>query len=54
MADNELFTKALVLEKPWYVEEVKLDQSGKRLDIYIGRTSELLPCPICGKPCTDL
>lgn len=53
MADNELFTKALSLEKPWYVKEVKFDTSGKRLDLYIERTSELLPCPICGKPCTD-
>ncbi|MHB8358796.1 MAG: transposase family protein [Thermoplasmataceae archaeon] len=50
MAD-ELFTKALSLEKPWYVKEVKFDTSGKRLDTHIERTSELLPCPICGKPC---
>ena len=34
MPDNELFTKALGLEKPWYVKEVKFDPSGKRLDIY--------------------
>ncbi len=53
MPDNELFTKALNLEKPWYVMEVKFDPSEKRLDIYIGRTSELLPCPLCGKPCVD-
>ena len=38
MPDNELFTKALGLEKTWYVKEVKFDPSGKRLDIYIGRT----------------
>ena len=53
MPDNELFTKALSLEKPWYVKDLKFDPSGKRLDIYIGRTSELLPCPVCGKPCVD-
>jgi transposase len=53
MPDNELFTIALNLEKPWYVKEVKFDPSGKRLDIYMGRTSELLPCPVCGKPCID-
>ncbi|EQD75592.1 transposase, IS204/IS1001/IS1096/IS1165 family protein [mine drainage metagenome] len=53
MLNNELFTTALSLEKPWYVKEVKFDPSGKRLDIYIGRTSELLPCPVCGKPCVD-
>jgi len=35
MPDNELFTIALNLEKPWYVKEVKFDPSGKRLDIYI-------------------
>ena len=48
MADNELFTKALAVGKPWYVKEVEFDISEKRLDIYIGRSSELLPCPICG------
>ena len=53
MADHELFTKALSLEKPWYVKEVRFEPSGKRLDIYIGRTSELLPCPVCGKTCID-
>jgi len=53
MPDNELFTIALNLEKPWYVKEVKFDPSGKRLDIYVGRASELLPCPVCGKPCID-
>ena len=53
MPDNELFTKALNLEKPWYVREVTFDPSGKRLDVYIGRTSDLLPCPVCGKPCID-
>ena len=53
MADHELFTKALSLENPWYVKDVKFDPSGKRLDIYIGRTSELLPCPVCRKPCVD-
>ena len=53
MAGNELFTKALALEKPWYVKEIIFDQSGKRLDIYIGRSSELLPCPICEKACID-
>ena len=53
MSDEELFTKALNLEKPWYVREVKFDPSGKRPGIYIGRTSELLPCPVCGKPCID-
>jgi hypothetical protein len=41
MADNELFTKALNLGKPWYVREVKLDPFMKKLDIYIGRNSEL-------------
>jgi hypothetical protein len=39
-----LLTKALNLEKPWYVKEVKFNPLGKRLDVYIGRTSELLPC----------
>ncbi len=34
MADHELFTKALSLEKPWYVKDVKFDPSGRRLDIY--------------------
>ncbi len=32
---------------------MKFDPCGKRLDIYTGRTSELLPCPVCGKPCVD-
>ena len=53
MPDNELFTKALSLEKPWYVKDLKFDPSGKRLNIYIGGTSDLLPCPVYGKPCVD-
>jgi hypothetical protein len=42
MASNELFTKTLVLEKTWYIEAVKLNQSGK-CRTYIRRISELLP-----------
>ena len=53
MLNNELFTQALNLEKPWYVREVKFDPSVKRLDVCMGRTPELSPCPVGGKPFVD-
>ncbi len=53
MPEIEVFSKALGLEKPWFIRDVKLDTSAKRLDIYLDRTSELLPCPVCSKQCSD-
>ena len=32
---NELFAKALLIEKPWFVEEVKFDLAGGKLEIWI-------------------
>ena len=53
MVEAQVFSNALGIEKPWFVSDVKLDIALRGVDIYLERTSELLPCPMCGKPCPD-
>ena len=38
MNSQEIFTIALGLEAPWFIKEIKFDDSNSRLDIYIGFT----------------
>lgn len=46
----DLFTKALGLQKPWTVTEVKFDTVEGRLDIYVSRIKRSkVQCPVCGK-----
>ena len=35
MTQEELFAKALMVEKPWFIDRIKLDLPQGQLDIYI-------------------
>jgi transposase len=43
-----LFTSALGLQRPWEVEDVKLDVVRKRIDFEVRCSAALLNCPACG------
>ena len=49
-ADVDLFQRALGLEEPWEVEEVKFDAERRRLDLRVDfRKGARFPCPECGR-----
>jgi transposase len=43
-----LFTSALGLQSPWFVEDVKLDTAKRRIDFEVGCRGSTLACPQCG------
>jgi transposase len=43
-----LFTSALGLQSPWFVEDVKLDTVKRRIDFEVGCRSRTIACPQCG------
>ncbi len=43
-----LFTAALGLQRPWVVEDVKLDTAKRRIDFEVGCQGAKLACPQCG------
>lgn len=46
---NELFAKALNIEKPWEIVKVTFHESGKRLDIHVDfPRGSVFVCPHCG------
>lgn len=45
-----LFTRALVLQAPWFVEDVKLDTEHRRIDFEVGCRSAQFTCAQCGAP----
>lgn len=50
MDDKELIQVALGVNSPWYVKEIKLSTTNKRMDIYLDFTKgSNFPCPICNK-----
>lgn len=50
MQDKELYRQLLGLIPPWFVEDVRLDIKGKRVDVFVGHPDEILwPCPVCKK-----
>ena len=49
-ADVDLFQRALGLEEPWEVKEVKFDAERRRLDLRVDfRKGARFPCPECGR-----
>ena len=47
--DKSLFTMALGLEAPWYVDDVSFDPSSKQIDFEVAfRPGSRFPCPACG------
>ncbi len=47
---EQLFTIALGLEKPWYVDRIEFSQKEQRLDLYLEfKTGSKFLCPSCGK-----
>lgn len=52
MQDKDLYSQILGVEKPWAIEDVKLDTEKQRVDIIVGwPRGEKVPCPTCGKLC---
>ena len=52
MDDKELIQLALGLSGPWYVKDIDLNVSKKRMDIYLDFTrGTKFPCPVCNKLC---
>ena len=50
MEDKELLQIALGLSSPWFVKDINLNTSKKRMDIYLDFTKGTkFPCPICNK-----
>jgi transposase len=43
-----LFTSALGLQRPWVVQDVKLDTTKRRIDFQIACQGSKLACPACG------
>ncbi len=49
---EDLFERALHLEKPWVVESVNLKESEKLLEIRLDfPKGSVFPCPVCGSDC---
>ena len=52
MDDKKLIQITLVIETPWYVKEIELNTSKKRMDIYLDFTKGTkFPCSICNELC---
>ena len=43
-----LFTRALGLQRPWVVVEVRLDVARRSIDFEVDRRGALMVCPHCG------
>ena len=52
MDDKKLIQITLGIETPWYVKEIELNTSKKRMDIYLDFTKGTkFPCSICNELC---
>lgn len=50
MPEHELFGRALGLEAPWAVMEVRFDGEARRLDLSVDfPEGSRSPCPVCGR-----
>lgn len=52
MQDKDLYSQILGIEKPWEIQEIKLDMEKQRVDVTVGWPKrQKAPCPECGKLC---
>ena len=50
MDDKELIQVALGVRSPWFVKDINLDTSKKRMDIYLDFIKgSRFPCPVCNE-----
>lgn len=50
MDDKGLIQVALGVQSPWFVEDINLDTSKKRMDIYLDFIKgSRFPCPVCNE-----
>lgn len=48
MRDEDIFTQVLNMTPPWSIDRIALDQTSRRLDVWLGhRPGTLWPCPEC-------
>jgi len=53
MNDKDLYSQILGIKSPFSVESVNLDLEGKKVEVFLGRISNvMLPCPECESYCT--
>ena len=49
MDEKAFYTKILKIKLPWYVKQVKMDESAQRIDIYVEHEKDIrVRCPECG------
>jgi transposase len=51
MRDRDLYAGILGIEAPWAVADVKLDQPGKKVEVFLDYQAKTAPCPECGVDC---
>lgn len=51
MRDRDLYASILGIETPWSVVDVKLDQAGKKVEVFLDHTAKRASCPECGVDC---
>ena len=50
MKDTELYTRLLGIHSPWFIKEVRYDESPERIDVYVDHSSGIeMPCPECDR-----
>ncbi len=53
MRDIDLYAQILGIDRPWYVEDVKLQTEAGRVDIWLAHEQRVLwACPECGRELT--
>jgi transposase len=51
MRDRDLYAGILGIQAPWTVVDVKLDQPGKKVEVFLECEAKKGPCPECGEDC---
>ncbi|MDH7567901.1 MAG: ISL3 family transposase, partial [Clostridiales bacterium] len=47
---NQIFSQALNIQKPWYISRIEFKQEEKRLDIWVDfERGAKFSCPDCGE-----